>query len=173
MSQENSTFPLRFPQGYGSPFAVALYEPEIPLNVGSVARTCACTDIPLHLVGALGFRLDNRLARRGGLDYWEHADVSVHKTWDEFEAKMEDRRILLFSTKGVRTYWEMDFERGDIFVFGCERTGLPPWLLDKKAGSVLAIPMIAGRRSLNVSNAVAIVVYEALRQFTSRQNPSK
>jgi tRNA (cytidine/uridine-2'-O-)-methyltransferase len=167
MSQIFSTFPPRFPQGYDPGLAVALHEPEIPLNVGSVARTCACTNIPLHLVGALGFRLDSRLARRGGLDYWEHADVHIHKTWDEFDTAMKDRRILLLSTKGQKTFWEMDYARGDVLVFGCERTGLPDSLLQCRSESVLTIPMVEGMRSLNVSNAVAVVVYEALRQIVS------
>jgi tRNA (cytidine/uridine-2'-O-)-methyltransferase len=169
MNQEISTFPHRFPPGYGRDLGVALHEPEIPLNVGSVARTCACTDIPLHLVGTLGFRLDSRLARRGGLDYWEHADVSVHRTWEEFESAMEGRRLLLFSTKGTRAYWDNEYSSGDIFVFGCERTGLPERLLEARPESVLTIPMVEGRRSLNVSNAVAVVVYEALRQLELKQ----
>jgi tRNA (cytidine/uridine-2'-O-)-methyltransferase len=168
MSQIFSTFPHRFPQSFDSGLHVALHEPEIPLNVGSVARTCACTNIPLHLVGTLGFRLDSRLARRGGLDYWEHADVHVHRTWDEFDVAMKDRRFLLFSTKGVRTFWEIEYAPGDVLVFGCERTGLPDTLLQSRPESVLTIPMVEGMRSLNVSNAVAVVVYEALRQLSGR-----
>jgi len=165
MPTESSTFPLTFPQKK-IPLAVALFEPEIPLNVGSIARTCACTGVPLHLVGALGFRLDSRLARRGGLDYWEHAEVFIHRTWHEFLQAMQNRRLWLFSTKGKKAYWDADFNLGDVLVFGCERTGLPDWILDSSPDMVLRIPMIHGMRSLNVSNAVAVALYEALRKFT-------
>ena len=168
MGNLNPTFPQRFPQGYGERLAVALFEPEIPLNAGSVARTCACTDVPLHLVGTLGFRLDDRLARRGGLDYWEHARVTVHRTWDEFQLSMSGSRMWLFSTKGQKVYWDIEYRPGDMLVFGPERTGLPENLLARFPDSVLTIPMVAGRRSLNLSNAVAIAVYEALRQLSAQ-----
>lgn len=167
MLPEFSTFSQRFPPAMGRQLEVALFEPEIPLNVGSVARTCACTGVPLHLVGALGFRLDSRLAKRGGLDYWEHAEVAVHRTWDEFETATANRRLWLFSTKGRRGFWEVEYRPGDILVFGCERTGLPDSMLASRPDATLAIPMIPERRSLNLSNAVAIAVYEALRQFAS------
>jgi len=164
MPPEPSTFPLTFPQKKNA-LAVALFEPEIPLNVGSIARTCACTGVPLHLVGALGFRLDSRLAKRGGLDYWEHAEVSIHRTWDEFLQAMQNRRLWLFSTKGKKVYWDAEFNHGDVLVFGCERTGLPDWILASSPSMVLRIPMIQGMRSLNVSNAVAVALYEALRKL--------
>ena len=164
MDEKNSTSPLRFSQAIGRSFAVALFEPEIPLNVGSVARTCACTGAVLHLVGTLGFRLDDRLARRGGLDYWEHAEVAIHRTWAEFESAMSNRRIWLFSTKGNKAYWDIKYEPGDVLVFGSERTGLPGTILASDPDRTLRIPMAPNRRSLNVSNAVAVVLYEALRQ---------
>lgn len=169
MTLQDSTFPPRFSPGLGRRFAVALFEPEIPLNVGSVARTCACTGVPLHLVGRLGFRLDNRLAKRAGLDYWEHAEVSVHTTWEEFLKSVGKSKRWLFSTKGKRAFWEAEFEENDILVFGSERTGLPDRILEAEAGAMLTIPMLPDRRSLNLSNSVAIVLYEALRQQIETQ----
>ncbi len=166
MTSEESTFPQRFPQGFGKQLAVALFEPEIPLNAGSVARTCACTDVPLHLVGTLGFRLDDRLARRAGLDYWEHAEVAIHRTWDEFKEAIGNRRMWLFSTKGPGILWDADFQPGDVLVFGSERSGLPARILDTRPGHVLSIPMVPARRSLNLSNAVAVALYEALRKIS-------
>lgn len=168
MIHKDSTFSPRFPQGFEHDLAVALYEPEIPLNVGSVARTCACTGIALHLVGALGFRLDNRLARRAGLDYWEHADVAVHRTWPEFTQVMSGRRMWLFSTKGKKVIWDASFREGDVLVFGSEGAGLPESILDSALGGIVVIPMKPGLRSLNLSNTVAVAVYEALRQLTPR-----
>ena len=167
MSPQDSTFSPRFPQGSGDRLAVALYEPEIPLNVGSVARTCACTGVPLHLVGTLGFRLDNRLARRAGLDYWELAHVHVHQTWEDFREQTGGRRKWFFSTSGGVSFWEASFQINDVLVFGSERTGLPDDLLGGHRSEVLAIPMMPERRSLNLSNAVAVALYEALRQLGS------
>ncbi len=146
------------------PFEIVLFEPEIPLNVGSIARTCACSGCPLHLVGTLGFRLDDRLAKRAGLDYWEHADVRVHKCWEDFKTEMDGRRMWFFSTKGRKSYWDVKFDPGDLLVFGSERTGLPGSLLESDRGVVVTIPMLENRRSLNLSNTVAIALYEALRQ---------
>ena len=165
---QNSTFPPRFPHSLGRHFAVALFEPEIPLNVGSIARTCACTGAPLHLVGRLGFRPDDRIAKRAGLDYWEHAEVSLHRTWEEFLESVGERRRWLLSTKGERAYWDIEFEKGDVLVFGSEGKGLPPELLQSHQGAVLTIPMVPERRSLNLSNSVAVVLYEALRQQIRR-----
>jgi tRNA (cytidine/uridine-2'-O-)-methyltransferase len=164
MNSESCTSPLRFPPDGGKNLAVALFEPEIPLNVGSVARTCACTGVPLHLVGTLGFRLDNRLAKRGGLDYWELAEVTIHRTWGEFEDAMKGRRMWLFSTKAGCSFWDVKFEPRDIMVFGSERTGLPNSMLMERSEWAITIPMVPLRRSLNLSNSVAIALYEGLRQ---------
>jgi tRNA (cytidine/uridine-2'-O-)-methyltransferase len=169
MAQEDSTFPQVFPQADISTLAIALYQPEIPLNVGSIARTCAVTGVPLHLVGTLGFRLDNRLAKRAGLDYWEHATVEVHRTWEEFIEWKGSRRTWLFSTKGKRPYWDVEYTPGDVLVFGSERTGLPGKILGDNMEEVLTIPMLPDFRSLNLSNAVSIAVYEAVRQFAMRE----
>ncbi len=168
MCPKNFTFSPHFPQELGSEYAVALYEPEIPLNTGSVARTCACTGVPLHIVGTTGFRLDHRLARRAGLDYWEHAEVHVFRTWDEYAAEMSGRRMWFLSTKGENTYWNADFSPGDIMMFGSEGSGLPSKILESGRGEVLRIPMVPERRSLNLSNSVSIVLYEMLRQQHGR-----
>jgi len=164
MTDKDLTFAPHFPQDMGGDYAVALFEPEIPLNTGSVARTCACTGVPLHIVGMPGFRLDHRLARRAGLDYWEHAEVQIHRTWDEYCDAMGDRRMWFLSTKGGKAYWEAEFAPGDILVFGSEGSGLPDTILGSGRGEVLRVPMVPQRRSLNLSNTVAIVLYEMLRQ---------
>jgi tRNA (cytidine/uridine-2'-O-)-methyltransferase len=163
MQQENPTFSHEF-AGF---FDVALFEPDIPLNTGSVARTCACTGSPLHIVGPAGFRLDDRLARRAGLDYWELAEVHIHRTWEEFRDKMPGKRMWLFSTKGAKAYWEVEYRPGDVLVFGSETSGLPGRILESGAGEILRIPLVEGMRSLNLSNAVAIALYEALRQAST------
>jgi tRNA (cytidine/uridine-2'-O-)-methyltransferase len=148
-------------------YAVGLFEPEIPLNVGSIARTCACTGTPLHLIGKLGFRLDDKLARRAGLDYWPLAEVHIHKKWEDFEEAMEGRRIWYLSTKGLKSLWEAQFRAGDVLVFGSEGSGLPGEIMNSGRGEVVRIPMLEERRSLNLSNAVSIALYEALRQAES------
>jgi tRNA (cytidine/uridine-2'-O-)-methyltransferase len=146
---------------------VALYEPENPLNAGSIARTCVCAGCPLHLIGILGFKLDNKIAKRAGLDYWELAELHVHKKWEDFTTLMADRRMWFFSTKGRESLWDADFTAGDLLVFGSERSGLPGKILHSGMGHIVRIPMLENRRSLNLSNAVAIAVYEALRQISS------
>ncbi len=167
MAQIESTFPLRFPPDLGHKLAVALHEPDIPLNAGSVARTCACTGVPLHIVGTPGFILDNKLAKRAGLDYWEHAEIAIHKTWSDFEAVMEGRRMWLFSTKGSKVFWDADFRSGDVLVFGSELAGLPESILKSRPDNVLVLPMIPDRRSLNLSNTVAAGLYHALGKVIS------
>ncbi|HDS29972.1 MAG TPA: tRNA (cytidine(34)-2'-O)-methyltransferase, partial [Firmicutes bacterium] len=160
MASEKSIFHPQFPLELGRRYAVALYEPCIPLNVGSVARTCACTGVPLHIVGTPGFILDSRLAKRAGLDYWEHVELEIHRTWEEFEEKMVGRRMWLFSTKGDNLLWDAEFKGGDILVFGSETEGLPDRILGTRPDNVLRIPMVDGRRSLNLSNAVTVAVYD-------------
>lgn len=150
------------------PFQVVLLEPEIPPNTGSVARTCAATASPLHLIEPLGFRTDERSIRRAGLDYWHLVDVTQHRSWDAFRAALPGLRLHLFSANARRSYLEADFAPGDALVFGKESVGLPEALLDAHAERVWAIPTVAPRgggvRSLNLSNAVAIVLFEALRR---------
>jgi tRNA (cytidine/uridine-2'-O-)-methyltransferase len=142
---------------------VVLVEPEIPPNTGAIARTCGATQSPLHLVGPLGFRIDERAVRRAGLDYWDLVDIRRHESFEAFEEIESHRRIHLFSAKASRCYLEAAFEPGDALVFGRESVGLPPKLLHDRQ-NVWAIPTIGPVRSLNLSNAVGIVLYEALRQ---------
>jgi tRNA (cytidine/uridine-2'-O-)-methyltransferase len=145
------------------PFHVVLVEPEIPPNTGSVARTCAATGSPLHLVEPLGFRIDDRSLKRAGIDYWHLVKVHVHASFPVFRAAEPARRLHLFTGGAARSYLEADFAPGDALVFGRESVGLPPALLAEHAERVWAIPTSGGVRSLNLSNAVAIVLFEALR----------
>jgi tRNA (cytidine/uridine-2'-O-)-methyltransferase len=150
-------------QPLSRPFHVVLLEPEIPPNTGAIARTCGATQSPLHLVGPLGFRIDEHAVRRAGLDYWELVDIHRHDSFEEFEESNPGRRIHLFSAGASRSYLDAGFQPGDALVFGRESVGLPPELLRDRQ-NVWAIPTLGAVRSLNLSNAVAIVLYEALRQ---------
>ena len=150
------------------PFHVVLVEPEIPPNTGAVARTCAATRSPLHLVGTLGFSIEDHAVRRAGLDYWHLVDIHRHESFDAFEKSAQSNRIHLFSAKARRSYLEADLRPGDALVFGRESVGLPEELLVGH-GRVWGIPTAGRVRSLNLSNAVAIVLYEALRQSGALQ----
>ncbi|HEY8515181.1 MAG TPA: tRNA (cytidine(34)-2'-O)-methyltransferase [Candidatus Binatia bacterium] len=144
---------------------VVLVEPEIPQNTGSIARLCAATETPLHLVGKLGFSLEDRYLKRAGLDYWPYVDLTVHAGWQEFDAARAPGRLLAFSSHGVESYTRIEFREDDALVFGGETRGLPDDLRAKLA-PLYRIPMSGrGVRSLNLSNAVSIVLYEALRQL--------
>ncbi len=146
-------------------FHVVLVSPEIPPNTGNVIRLCANTGAALHLVEPLGFSLDDRQLRRAGLDYHEYATLQVHTSFDAFVAAAVPRRMFAFSTRGARPIGELRFEPGDVLVFGCETRGLDDAVLARFDDAHRArLPMIAGRRSLNLSNAVAVAVYEAWRQ---------
>lgn len=146
------------------PFRVVLVEPEIPPNTGSIARTCAATSTALHLVEPLGFRLDEHSIRRAGLDYWHLVDVHVHPGWDACAAALPTTRLHLFSAHADASYLEADFAPGDALVFGRESVGLPASLLEAYPTRVWGIPTSGGVRSLNLSNAVSIVLFEALRR---------
>ena len=146
------------------PFHVCLVEPEIPPNTGSIARTCGATQSVLHLVEPLGFSLDERALRRAGVDYWHLVDVRVHKTFEAFLQAAGALTLHLFSAGAARSYLEAPFTPGDCFVFGKESVGLPQALLDAHRDRVWGIPTIGRVRSLNVSNAVSIVLYDALRR---------
>jgi tRNA (cytidine/uridine-2'-O-)-methyltransferase len=147
------------------PLRVVLVEPEIPPNTGAVARTCAATASALHLVGPLGFRIDEQSVRRAGLDYWPLVDLHRHDDLRGFERAHPDARMHLFSANAGRSYLEADFAPGDALVFGKESVGLPQALLEARPERVWAIPTLGAVRSLNLSNAVAIVLYEALRKL--------
>jgi tRNA (cytidine/uridine-2'-O-)-methyltransferase len=147
-----------------TPFHVVLVEPEIPPNTGAIARTCAATGARLHLVGELGFRIDEHSVRRAGLDYWHLVDLRRHADYAAFAAEAPARRTWLFSASGKRSLYAADLRPGDAFVFGRESVGLPQAMLEAAPDQVLGIPTLGGVRSLNLSNAVSIVLYEALRK---------
>jgi tRNA (cytidine/uridine-2'-O-)-methyltransferase len=143
---------------------VVLVEPEIPPNTGNVARLCAATNSTLHLIGPLGFRLDDRELKRAGMDYWEHVTWKYWNSWDEFLPA--NGRLWLVENKSDRLYTEVQYRPDDYLVFGRETTGLPDALLAQYP--VIAIPQFNPKaRSLNLSNCVAVVLYEAIRQLTS------
>ena len=147
-------------------FDVVLYQPEIPPNAGNVIRLCANAGARLHLVEPLGFSMDDRQLKRAGLDYHEMASVSVHRDWEACRAALGERRLFAVSTRGATPFASVRYEAGDAFVFGAETQGLPQALLDSfPAQRTLRLPMRPGNRSLNLSNAVAVVVFEAWRQL--------
>ena len=144
---------------------VALVEPEIPPNTGNIARLCAATHVPLHIVGVAGFRLDDRAVKRAGLDYWPEVSLNRHDTLDDLSVSLPSARFLYLSTKADKSYVDWDFELNDCLVFGRETRGLPEQLLRANWDRALTIPMPNGNiRSLNLATSVAIVLYEALRQ---------
>ena len=144
---------------------VVLHNPEIPPNTGNVIRLCANSGAQLHLIRPLGFDLDHAKLRRAGLDYHEFARVQVHDDFESFLSAVQPPRVFVLSTRGRRGYAEVAFAAGDAFVFGCETRGLPDAMIDAlPEPQRLRLPMRAGNRSLNLSNAVAVVVYEAWRQ---------
>lgn len=147
-------------------FDVVLFEPEIPPNTGNVIRLCANTGARLHLVEPLGFSMDDRQLRRAGLDYHELTTVQVHTDWEACQRALGTRRVFAFTSRAESSYADVRFAPGDAFVFGRETTGLPEPLLERFAPERrLRLPMVTGNRSLNLSNAVAVVVYEAWRQL--------
>ena len=144
---------------------VALVEPEIPQNTGNIARLCAATSTPLHIVGATGFRLDDKAVRRAGLDYWDEVDLNRHPNLATLTEVLTDSRLIYFSTKAERSYLDWEFTENDCLVFGRETRGLPVELLRANWNHCLKIPILNPKvRSLNLANSVAIVLYEALRQ---------
>ncbi|MEL7536931.1 MAG: tRNA (uridine(34)/cytosine(34)/5-carboxymethylaminomethyluridine(34)-2'-O)-methyltransferase TrmL [Pseudomonadota bacterium] len=145
-------------------FHVVLHQPEIPPNTGNIIRLCANTGMNLHLIEPLGFDLDEKRLRRAGLDYREFANVNVHADWDAYLRARTGRRWL-FTTKASRCFSEADFAPGDALVFGCETAGLPVEIRDSEPQEcLLRLPMVPSSRSLNLSNSVAVAVYEAWRQ---------
>ena len=145
---------------------IVLFEPEIPPNTGSVARLCAATLTPLHLIEPLGFKIDDKHLKRAGLDYWEYVELHVHKSWDDFVAAAAPRALWFFSKRATRSYTAARFQQDDFLIFGPETRGLPQAMLDAHTERALRIPMMGTAvRSLNLSNAVSIALYEALRQL--------
>ena len=143
---------------------IVLVEPEIPHNTGAIARTCAATGARLHLIRPLGFDISDKRVKRCGLDYWYLVDISVYENIDEYFRKNGDTNIYLATTKAPRAYHEADMSGDVALLFGKETAGLPEWLRMKYFDRCIRIPMISEARSLNLSNSVAVLVYEALRQ---------
>lgn len=143
---------------------IVLYSPEIPQNTGNIARTCAATGAKLHLIRPLGFELTDRYLKRAGLDYWNMMEYRVYDRFDDLLAAYPAAKMHFLSTKAPRGYTDVAYQPDDFLVFGCETRGLPESLLLKAYDRCVRIPMVAGARSLNLSNSVAIVLYEALRQ---------
>lgn len=145
-------------------FNVVLFEPEIPQNTGNIARLCACTGASLYLIGKLGFSLSEKHTKRAGLDYWDSVDIKRVDTLEQLQFENKDAKFYYLTTKTKQVYTDVKFKDGDFLVFGPETRGLPEELLEKNPQNCLTIPMVEGQRSLNLSNSVAIVLYEAIRQ---------
>ena len=147
-----------------SNFNVVLFEPEIPQNTGNIVRLCVCTNCNLFLVGKLGFSISDKYLKRAGLDYWNDAQIQRFNTLEELQAEYSDSNFYYCTTKTKNKYTDKLFKKGDFFVFGPESRGLNEDLLHSNPEKCITIPMVEGQRSLNLSNSVSIVVYEAVRQ---------
>ncbi|MBE6895713.1 MAG: tRNA (uridine(34)/cytosine(34)/5-carboxymethylaminomethyluridine(34)-2'-O)-methyltransferase TrmL [Ruminococcaceae bacterium] len=145
-------------------YSIVLVEPEIPQNTGNISRTCACTGASLHLVKPLGFTIDDSKLKRAGLDYWSELDLHIHESLADFLEYAKGKPLYFASTKAAHTYSEIEYPEDAFFVFGKETKGLPETLLHDNYENSIRIPMRTSLRSLNLSNSVAIVLYEALRQ---------
>jgi len=146
--------------------SVVLVEPEIPPNTGNIARLCAATNVPLHIVGVTGFRMDDRALRRAGLDYWPEVQLSRHPDLESLYRSLPEARFVYLTTKAERFYTDWSFQANDCLVFGRETRGLPEELLHANWNNCLKIPILNPRiRSLNLATAVGIVLFEALRQL--------
>ena len=150
---------------------IILHQPEIPQNTGNIGRTCVATGTSLHLIEPLGFRLDEKSLQRAGMDYWQHLDVHRYVNFEEFLAKNPGAKVWMATTKAKHTYSEVEFGENDFIMFGKESAGIPEEILVDYEDTCIRIPMLPEIRSLNLSNSVAIVLYEALRQqgFASMQ----
>lgn len=146
---------------------VALFEPEIPPNTGNIARLCGAVGAPLHLIGRLGFRIDDKSLQRAGLDYWDAVSIHTHNTLEEYEKIVPPGRLFCFSSRATTPFTQVRFQPGDGLLFGPESQGLPNWILDKYPTNQILIPMPGSNsiRSLNLATSVGIAVYECLRQL--------
>lgn len=145
--------------------AIALIEPQIPPNTGTIARMCAATETVLHVIGPMGFELDDTRLKRAGLDYWDGVDMWVHPGWRDFRDAVARDRCLYFSTHGTRSYVEAPYTANSVLVFGSETQGMPERIRTKHPDRLFRIPMGPAVRSLNLATAAAIVLYEAIRQL--------
>ena len=150
---------------------IILHQPEIPANTGNIGRTCVATGSSLHLIEPLGFRLNEKEIKRAGMDYWEKLDVTRYINFEEFKEKHPDAKIWMATTKAKHVYTDVEFGPDDFIMFGKESAGIPEEILVDYEETCIRIPMLSDIRSLNLSNSVAIVLYEALRQqnFESMQ----
>ena len=149
--------------------SLVLFQPEIPPNTGNIIRLSSNIGAPLHLIGPLGFTLEEKQLRRAGLDYHEYSKMTVHADWGTFKESCKPRRLLAFSTKSARNFSDFAFEENDYLVFGPESRGLPAEMLDSSDfHAILRLPMMSYSRSLNLSNAVAVAAFEAWRQLGYR-----
>ncbi len=145
-------------------FNIVLYEPEIPQNTGNIARLCACTGADLYLVGKLGFSLSDKYTKRAGLDYWDSVNIKRVDKLEDLILENPNSNFYYLTTKSKKSYFDTKFSEGDFLVFGPESRGIPEEILFAEGANSITIPMKAGQRSLNLSNSVAIVLYEAMRQ---------
>ncbi len=150
-------------------FNIVLLEPEIPANTGNIGRTCVATDTRLHLIEPLGFRLGEKDLKRAGMDYWSSLDVTTYVNFEDFLRRNPGAKIYMATTKGPRVYSDVDFEDECYIMFGKESAGIPEEILLEHQDTAIRIPMVGETRSLNLSNSVAIVLYEALRQHNFAQ----
>jgi tRNA (cytidine/uridine-2'-O-)-methyltransferase len=151
---------------------VALIQPQIPPNTGNIARLCAGADVPLHLIGPLGFEVDDRHVKRAGLDYWDKVDLWVHSDWFEFRHAIARERCLYFSSNAEQEFTSAPFAGNSVLLFGNESDGLPARILEKHPERCFRVPMPGGIRSMNLANAVSVVLYEGLRQLGVPHDPS-
>ena len=143
---------------------IVLYQPEIPPNTGNIARTCACTDASLHLIRPLGFSTDEKAVKRAGLDYWDKLDIYYHDSLEQLIKEQKDANFYFTTKFATQHYTEINYQSDDWLVFGQETAGLPDEIKEEHSDRCIRIPMKEDTRSLNLSNAVSIVLYEALRQ---------
>lgn len=145
-------------------FNIVLVEPEIPQNTGNIVRLCACIGAKLHLIGKLGFSITDKYLKRAGLDYWDSTEIVKHNSLEELINENPNANFYYLTTKSTQKYTDKNYKEGDFFVFGPETRGLDENLLKENSKNAVTIPMLEGQRSLNLSNSVAIVLYEAIRQ---------
>ncbi|MDD6326823.1 MAG: tRNA (uridine(34)/cytosine(34)/5-carboxymethylaminomethyluridine(34)-2'-O)-methyltransferase TrmL [Eubacteriales bacterium] len=143
---------------------IVLHEPEMPANTGNIGRTCVAAGIRLHLIEPMGFRINDKMLKRAGLDYWEKLDVTIYDDYSDFLEKNPGAKIYMATTKAKQKYTDVTYEEDAYIMFGKESAGIPEEILLQNKETCVRIPMMPGERSLNLSNSVAIVVYEALRQ---------